>query len=100
MADTAADLELELRQQLQEQLESLASINEVLQSGHDDDLLAVKQQLEEAIPALQQSLLDLQQHMEADEAPAEASHQGELHIQRSPHAKAAPDWLQTGARCR
>jgi hypothetical protein len=81
-------LAAELQQQLQEQIESLAEIEEALAAGHaDEELLAVKQQLEEAIPALRDSLQEL----------AEQPQTHEVHEQ---DAVQIPQWLKQGAICR
>lgn len=101
MGDTASELEAELKQQLQEQLESLASINEALQAGHDEELLAVKQQLEEAIPALQQSLAEIQEHVDQEAAHATADYHDTQGNEQQPSAAAEPpEWLRQGAFCR
>jgi exonuclease VII large subunit len=84
-----ASLADELRQQLQEQIKSLAEIEEALAAGHaDEELLAVKQQLEEAIPALRDSLQELVEQQEAHVVAVE---------QQLAHP---PDWLRPGAFCR
>lgn len=101
MDSTAAELQNELKQQLQEQLESLASINEALQAGHDEELFAVKQQLEEAIPALQQSIEEIRQHVQLEDAAAAADHQqGSPQDQQAITAAEPPSWLSPGAECR
>lgn len=83
-----ASLAAELQQQLQEQIESLAEIEEALAAGHaDEELLAVKQQLEEAIPALRDSLQELAEH----QATQPASEQADVQ---------PPEWLRPGAICR
>lgn len=92
----ATELEAELRQQLQEQIDTLASINAALQEGFDEELSAVKQQLEEAIPALQQSLAEVQQHLN-EEHTHEAQQEQQL---PQPAIVEPPSWLQSGAFCR
>jgi cell shape-determining protein MreC len=83
-----ASLAAELHQQLHEQVESLAEIEEALAAGHaDEELLAVKQQLEEAIPALRDSLQELAQQ----QPNVESCEQEAIQL---------PEWLRSGAVCR
>lgn len=101
MDDTAAELEAELQQQLEEQTETLSSINEALLDGHDEELFAVKQQLEEAIPALQQSLAEIRQHVQVERDEATNEHQHSVKpVPQAITAAEAPAWLAPGVDCR
>jgi chromosome segregation ATPase len=81
-------LAAELQEQLHEQIESLAEIEEALAAGHaDEELLAVKQQLEEAITALRDSLQELDEQRQILENDVQTAVQ-------------PPEWLRPGAICR
>lgn len=115
MSAADAELEAELRQQLQEQIEGLAEVEEALQtSPNDPDLLELKSQLEQGIVQFRDSLQEVQQHIiqqqQAPDQPEEQHNpQQQQHVdvswdqhltqqQQQDHVR--PKWLLPGVSCR
>jgi hypothetical protein len=121
-----ADLEAELRSQLQEQIHGLAEVEEALQGCPDDpDLLELKSQLEQGIVHFRDSLQEVQQHIQQQQQQQEAIQQQQQDVleqqqdaiqhqqqqqkdvawdqhmaqqQRQDHVR--PRWLLPGVQCR
>lgn len=115
MSAEDAELEAELWQQLQEQIEGLAEVEEALHAAPDDpDLLELKSQLEECIVQFRDSLQEVQQHILHQQQPyptvqdqQQQQHQQQQdaswdqHLtqqQQQDHVR--PRWLLPGVGCR